>query len=509
MAKGGPLTGQTVHVRSGGSDNADLSTVDVDCLVGDEWVGSTQRTPIVNPGNLTETVGSAPILDAAAVDRAVTAAAAAQVTWSRVPATERAGLVLAATDSFIQLAGLPELLTREQGKPLAEAQIEVSQHADFAAYFAGKAAALDSGESRPTENADLRVYSAPVGVIAIITPFNWPVALTFTKVIPALIAGNAVVIKPAPTTPLAVITAVRALAAGLPPGLVSVVTGGVDVPQALTTHPLVRAVSFTGSTRTGGAVAAAATSGIKNVTLELGGNDPAILLDDVVLGPKLFQALVQSAFISSGQVCFALKRLYVPSRIVGDVVDGLGAVLQEFRVGYGLDPSVTMGPVHNQAQYDTVRNMLAEAEATGGAVQYFGTLTVDPGSGYFLRPALVTGADDGAQIVAEERFGPTLPVIGYDTVESAVARANDSEYGLTASVWSPDIERATGVAKRLQAGLRCVNAHGRSGTLDSPFGGVKRSGIGRERSGVESLDAYTDQQVLSVPRVPSLYDDAG
>jgi aldehyde dehydrogenase len=238
----------------------------------------------------------------------VTAAAAAQASWSQVPAIERAGLVLAATDSFIRLAGLPELLTREQGKPLAEARIEVSQHADFAAYFAGKAAALDIGESRPTEGVDLRVYSAPVGVIAIITPFNWPVALTFTKVIPALIAGNAVVIKPAPTTPLAVITAVRAMAAGLPPGLISVVTGGVDVPQALTTHPLVRAVSFTGSTRTGGAVAAAATATIKNVTLELGGNDPAILLDDVELGPQLFETLVQSAFISSGQVCFALKR---------------------------------------------------------------------------------------------------------------------------------------------------------------------------------------------------------
>jgi acyl-CoA reductase-like NAD-dependent aldehyde dehydrogenase len=168
-----------------------------------------------------------------------------------------------------------------------------------------------------------------------------------------------------------------------------------------------------------------------------------------------------------------------------------------------------MGPVHNRAQYDTVRNMLAAAEATGGVVRYFGTLTVDPESGYYLRPALVTGVDDGAQIVAEEQFGPALPVIGYDTVDGAVARANDSEYGLTASVWSPDVERATHVAKRLQAGLRCVNSHGRSGTLDSPFGGVKRSGIGRERSGVESLEAYTDQQVVSVPRFHSPNGDSG
>jgi acyl-CoA reductase-like NAD-dependent aldehyde dehydrogenase len=142
-------------------------------------------------------------------------------------------------------------------------------------------------------------------------------------------------------------------------------------------------------------------------------------------------------------------------------------------------------------------------------VRYFDTLTVDPESGYYLRPALVTGVDDGAQIVAEEQFGPALPVIGYDTVDGAVARANDSEYGLTASVWSPDVERATHVAKRLQAGLRCVNSHGRSGTLDSPFGGVKRSGIGRERSGVESLEAYTDQQVVSVPRFHSPNGDSG
>jgi aldehyde dehydrogenase len=476
---------------------AQLSSLDAECLVAGQWEGSAERDTVVNPGDLSDVVGTAPRLDAAAVDRAVRYAAKVQPEWARRSAVERAAAVVAAAEAAAAVPGLAELLTREQGKTIAEAREEVAGMGVFAGFYAGKAARLDAGELR-TDLPGLRahIYSEPVGVVAIITPFNWPLGLTTSKMFPALIAGNAVVIKPAPSTPLAVITAIRAMAEVLPKGLLSVVTGGLEVPEALVTHPLVRMVSFTGSTRTGGLVAASAGRTLKNVHLELGGNDPALLLEDMVLTPELFRTLVGVAFITTGQVCFALKRLYVPHSMVEDVVSGLGEVMSQFQVGPGLDPNTTMGPLHNKAQRDVVSGMLAEASERG-TVRAFGTMTVDPDSGWYLRPVIATGLDESSALVAEEQFGPALPVIGYDDVDDAVARANSTEYGLTASIWSPDVERAVGVARRLQAGQKTVNSHGFTGSLEAPFGGVKQSGVGREL-GFEGLLAYTDQQVVSV-----------
>jgi acyl-CoA reductase-like NAD-dependent aldehyde dehydrogenase len=476
----------------------DLRSVDADCLVAGAWEGSAERDRIVNPGDLSDIVGTAPRLDADAVDRTVRYAASVQPEWARRPAVERAALVVAAAKAAAAVPGLAELLTREQGKTIAEAHGEVAGMEVFAGYYAAKAAQLDAGELRPTQpGLNVRIYSEPVGVVAVITPFNWPIGLSTCKAFPALIAGNAVVIKPAPTTPLAVIAVVRAMAEVLPKGILSVVTGGLDVPEALTTHPLVRMVSFTGSTRTGGLVASSAGRTIKNVNLELGGNDAAILLDDVELTPALFQTLVASAFITSGQVCFALKRLYVPAALADDVLAGLGDVLSGSRVGPGLDPATTMGPLHNKAQRDIVSGMLTEA-AQRGTVHQFGTMAVDPESGWYLRPSVVTGIDEACALVSEEQFGPALPVVIYNDVDDAVARANSTEYGLTASVWSPDLDRAGGIARRLQAGLKCVNSHGFSGSLDAPFGGVKQSGVGRDL-GIEGLLAYTDQQAVAIP----------
>jgi acyl-CoA reductase-like NAD-dependent aldehyde dehydrogenase len=476
---------------------AQVSSLDADCLVAGEWEASTDRDSVINPGDLSDIVGSAPRLDADAVDRTVRYAARVQPDWARRPAVERAAAVVAAASAAAAVPGLAELLTREQGKTIAEAREEVAGMGVFSSFYAAKAGQLDAGELRTQQpGLSARIYSEPVGVVAVITPFNWPLGLSMSKAFPALIAGNAVVIKPAPSTPLAVITAIRAMADVLPKGILSVVTGGLEVPEALITHPLVRMVSFTGSTRTGGLVASNASRTLKNVHLELGGNDPALLLEDMVLTPELFRTLVGVAFITSGQVCFALKRLYVPQAMVDDVVAGLGEVLSAFQVGPGLDPSTTMGPVHNKAQRDIVSRMLAEASERG-TVRHYGTMTVDPDSGWYLRPAVVTGLDESSALVAEEQFGPALPVIGYHDVDDAVDRANSTEYGLTASVWSPDVQRAIGVARRLQAGTKTVNSHGFNGSLEAPFGGVKQSGIGREL-GMEGLLAYTDQQVVSV-----------
>jgi acyl-CoA reductase-like NAD-dependent aldehyde dehydrogenase len=476
---------------------AEPTSIDAECLVAGGWEGSSDRDIVVNPGDLSDIVGSAPRLDAGAVDRTVRYAAKVQADWARLPAVERAAMVVKAAAAAAEVPGLAEMLTREQGKTIAEAREEVAGMALFAGFYAAKAEQLDAGELRTNEpGLTARIYSEPVGVVAIITPFNWPLGLSTSKAFPALIAGNAIVVKPAPTTPLAVIAAFRAMAEVLPKGLVSVVTGGVEVPEALCTHPLVRMVSFTGSTRTGGIVASTATRTLKNVHLELGGNDPALFLEDMVLTPELFRSLVGVAFVTTGQVCFALKRLYVPHAMVDDVVEGLGEVMSQFRVGPGMNPETTLGPLHNRAQRDIVSGMLAEA-AQRGTVRRYGTMTVDPDSGWYLRPSLVTGLDESSALVAEEQFGPALPVIAYDDVDDAVARANSTEYGLTASVWSPDVERAVGVARRLQAGQKTVNYHGFNGSLEAPFGGVKQSGVGREL-GMEGLLAYTDSQVVAV-----------
>lgn len=477
---------------------SNLKNVAADCLVNGDLVSGSVRDDIINPGDLFDVVGSAPRLDSVAVDQAVVGAAATQPAWAALSAGERAQRVLAGAQAMADLPGLAEILTREQGKTLGEARGEVGAVPFFASYFAAKADLLDQGELRSNDPACIvRIWSEPVGVVAIITPHNWPVGITMAKVVPALIAGNSVVVKPAPTTPLALLIGLAAVAEHLPAGLLSVVTGGLDVPQALITHPRVRMVSFTGSTRTGALVAASAAGTIKNISLELGGNDPAILLDDVEVTPQLCQKLIASSFITAGQVCFALKRLYVPQDNIDDVVEGLGAVLDTFKVGPGLDPASSMGPLNNQAQKAVVERLLADA-ANRGIVRHFGELTVQERSGYFLRPALALGLGADAPLVSEEQFGPALPVIAYDSLDDAVAQANGTEYGLSASVWSPDEERAIGVARKLQAGCTAINAHGNV-TLEAPFGGVKQSGIGRDL-GTEGLLAFTEQQAVAVVR---------
>jgi aldehyde dehydrogenase len=396
---------------------------------------------------------------------------------------------------------MPEILTREQGKILGEARLEVGSTVPHAQHYQGLAAQLEQPDQRQSgESGYVDVYRTPVGVVGLITPFNWPYALTLTKLAPALIAGNSVIVKPAPSTPLAVIAAVRAFAERLPAGVVSILTGANDVPQALVTHPGVRMINFTGSTATGRVVAAAAAGTIKNVALELGGNDAAVVLDDTEITPESCQKIVGAAFLTSGQVCFALKRLYVPQAKLAEVTAGIAEVLDWAVVGPGLDPATTMAPLHSKAQRDIVRGMVADARERGAEVRECGTISVDPDSGWFLRPSVVWNVPDDAPLVAEEQFGPALPVLGYDTEDEVVARANGTEYGLTSSVWSADEERAKAVARRLQAGSTAINNHGALGLgINAPFGGVKQSGIGRELSR-EGLFAFTEEHAIALLR---------
>lgn len=462
---------------------------------------------VTNPAHTDRIVGVAHAASAEDVERAIQAASSVAPAWARTPLTERIAAVrkgVAAGIGTDEPDELPTLLTSEQGKTVRESRIEVSHAGQIVEQFAQLSEQAFAEEVLPDEFGTRIRRSRPVGTVAAITPWNWPLVLSLVKVAPALIAGNPVILKPPPNTPLTVTRVMSALAAELPPGALSVLNGGADIGASLTSHPAVRKVAFTGSTPNGRAVYQSAAASVKNLTLELGGNDPAILLEDVELDERRLRLLLGAAFITSGQVCWAIKRLYVPRSRYDEVVSALTAAISEFVVGDGLDSTVTMGPLNNAGQLDIVGALADGARASGAHVHTLGSYAegLDPERGHFQLPTLITSVGHDAEVVREEQFGPLLPVVSYGSVEDAVAMANDTEYGLSASVWSAEVSRAFDVAEQLEAGTVFINAHG-GPALDftTGAGGVKQSGIGREL-GVAGLRAFTEPQLLT-SRVPS------
>jgi aldehyde dehydrogenase len=452
-----------------------------------------------NPADTSEIVGTYPLMGAGDVDAAVEAAGKAQREWANRPAVERAAVLAEAADRIAAVAGLDELLIREQGKVAWEAAFEVGFLEAMTTYYGAMAPALDEGELVVDDGmGQVRVFHEPVGIVGAITPWNWPFALTAVKVVPALLAGNALIVKPASNTPLTVMRALEAITDLFPSGLLAVVTGpGSTVGRRLLEHPLVRKVSLTGSTETGREAAGVAGQTVKNLTLELGGNDAALVLDDCEITENLCGNLVSGAFTTSGQLCFGIKRVYAPRARAQALADGLGEILGQYVVGNGLEPGTSMGPVNNAAQRDFVVELLADAEARGGTLRRCGDMAGDPERGYFLSPTVVTGLDDSARLVAEEQFGPALPVLAYDSLDEAIDRVNASEFGLASSIWTADEERAVGLARRVEAGTTFVNNHGLFALdLNGPFGGVKQSGLGRELA-LPGLTAYTETHTVS------------
>jgi acyl-CoA reductase-like NAD-dependent aldehyde dehydrogenase len=343
----------------------------------------------------------------------------------------------------------------------------------------------------------------PYGVVAAVLPFNWPVSVLGNKLLPALLTGNTVVVKAPPTCPGAVLAVAAAMAEALPPGVVNAVNGpGAELGEALVAHPDVDMVSFTGGVPTGRAVMAGASGALTPVVLELGGNDAALVAPDVEIDDALAAKIVEAAFITSGQVCMAVKRLFVPEDKVAAMVEALVARVGTEVVGDGLADEVTMGPVHRPQARDRVEAMLAQAEAAGARVHRPARVRdEDAGAGgYLVSPAIVDGADDNASIVCDEQFAPALPVLGYRSLDEAVDRANATPFGLCASIWTADEAVADDVIGRLQAGTVFVNAHGTS-AMDyrAPFGGWKQSGYGVEL-GPEGMRAFTrPRTVLRFP----------
>ena len=467
---------------------------------GPTAVGRIER---VNPARTSEVVGRAATVDPAGAAALVTAADAAHRAWAARAPEDRCALLLEAADAVAATTDdLGPLLARELGKVVADCRGEMG----FAAACLRHTVELAPEVLATTEVDDgagrLRVERVPFGVVVAIVPWNAPLILSILKVAPALAAGNAVVVKPSPLAPLAVTRALAAIAARLPDGVLSVVHGDGDVGGALVAHPLTRKVAFTGGGATAAHVAAAAAPLLTPLVMELGGNDPAVFLDDAHLGDGVMERAVFGAFLTSGQVCMAAKRFYVPRARLGEFVEAFtAAAARVLVVGDPLDEHVTMGPMVSAAQRDHVVRLVDDARDRGGEVRTLGRVAAacDLDAGWFLRPTLVTGLDDDAALVSEEQFGPSVPVLPYDSLDEAVARANDSELGLASSVWSADEDRAFAVASRLEAGMTFVNCHNRTGmSLRAPFGGVKRSGYGRE-FGAAGLEEYVQTHAVHAP----------
>jgi aldehyde dehydrogenase len=303
-----------------------------------------------------------------------------------------------------------------------------------------------------------------------------------------------------PTAPLGALRSLQAVADALPAGVLTVLSGpGATVAQRLAEHPGVRKLSFTGSVPIGAGVVRSGAANLKAVGLELGGNDAALVLEDCVLDERFFQSLALGAFTAAGQVCFAVKRVYAPAERVAEIADGLAAVLDGYRVGDPLDPEVTMGPVHTEAARTRARGWIEEAAAAGGVVRECGELVADEEEGWFLRPALVVDPPNESRLVQEEQFAPALPIVGYRSLDEAIAMVNDTEFGLGSSIWSADVDRAVKLSRRIQAGATFVNAHGFF-AMDFRIclTGVKRSGIGEDGAGKHALAAFTEPHAVSV-----------
>ncbi|MEO8306801.1 MAG: aldehyde dehydrogenase family protein [Pseudomonadota bacterium] len=460
-------------------------------LINGQLVRTSAQLDVINPAT-GAVFAHCPAAGAQQLDAAVTAARAAFPAWRTLGFAQRAAYIEhCAAALTAHREPLARLLTQEQGKPLAQSLDEIS-----------RAASLSMGMTRIPIEPQVLVDDAerhielrylPLGVAGIITPWNAPVNLAAGPLASALYTGNCAIIKPSPFTPLTTLRIGEIFREILPAGVLAVLAGGDELGALLTAHPGVDKISFTGSVATGKKVMASAATTLKRVTLELGGNDAAIILEDVdvlAVAKKLFFA----ATVNSGQVCMAIKRIYAHEKIYDALCAALANEARSAKLGDGLDPATTLGPIQNRRQFERVRELKEDARAAGGIL-----IEGDPaltGEGYFVAPTVVTGLAETSRLVSEEQFGPVFPVMKFSSVDDAIARANDTRFGLAGSVWSKDVARATQIASRLEVGTAWVNQH-RATMATVPFGGAKESGMGRTYSRL-GLDAYLEPQVISV-----------
>jgi acyl-CoA reductase-like NAD-dependent aldehyde dehydrogenase len=458
-------------------------------LIGGELVDAAARLEVINPAT-GQVFANCPAAGAAQLDAAVAAARGAFPGWAALSWDERA-VYIARFAAALEASKEPlaRLLTQEQGKPVSQSRDEITRAGSLSVGMTKIRIATETLLDNAERHIELRYR--PLGVAGIITPWNAPVNLAAGPLASALYTGNCAIIKPSPFTPLTTLRIGEILREVFPAGVVNVLAGGDELGALLTAHPGIDKISFTGSVATGKQVMASCAGTLKRVTLELGGNDAAIVLPDVDVADvatKLFFA----ATVNSGQVCMAVKRIYAHEQIYEPLCAALAAEASRAKVGDGLDPATTLGPIQNRRQYERVCELKADAEQHGHAEH-----GIRPaGDGYFIAPTVVTGLRDADRLVAEEQFGPVIPVLRFSNIDDVIARANNTRFGLAGSVWSRDLAQAAAIAARLEVGTAWVNQH-RITAADVPFGGAKESGIGRTYSRL-GLEAYLEPQVISV-----------
>ncbi len=454
--------------------------------------GSTRE--IKNPAN-GSVVGVVPEGTAEDVDAAVEAAAAAFPAWWATPAAARGKVLQAAAEAIVERVDeLARLLTAEQGKPMVEARMEVHRFAHTLEHYAGLGKSLRGGYVPNLDEKPHRhglILKRPLGVCAAIVPWNFPLSLLGNKLGPALVTGNTMVVKPAETTPLASTRALEILhEAGVPAGVVNTIFGdGAVVGSALATHPKVAKVGFTGSTETGRRVMSGAARSIKRLTLELGGSDAMIVTADADVDRAVSAASV-GRFFNGGQACLAIKRIFLFEPIADEFTEKLVAKAKKLKVGAGHEEGVQLGPLHSAEQLARIEDQVADARAKG-AKFLLGGERLRGGAydaGFFFPPTVLADVPEGAKVATEEVFGPVLPLFRVKDLDEAIARANDSIYGLGSSIWTRDLDAATRAAERIEAGYTWINSVTKIYD-ELPFGGFKQSGIGQEH-GCEALEHY-------------------
>jgi acyl-CoA reductase-like NAD-dependent aldehyde dehydrogenase len=461
-------------------------------LIGGKLVEGAGVLDVVNPAT-GESFESCARGDLAQLNQAVRAAKDAFPRWGALPIRERGAYLCRLADALEARAGeVARLLTSEQGKPIGESEWEVAGSAACLRYTASLE--LPDKVLHDNEHEQIIQYRTAHGVVAAITPWNVPLLLLVMKVAPGLLVGNTIVAKPAPTTPLTTLLLGEIAKDVLPPGVLNTLVVDNDLGAALTSHRDVAKISFTGSTETGKRIMSSAAGSLKRVTLELGGNDAAIVLDDVdvkEVAPKIYAA----ATLNCGQICLAAKRVYAPRALYDDLSAELARLAKATVVGDGQQRTTQLGPVQNRRQYEKLKGYLAEAGEKGTVVAG-GSVLDRPG--FFVAPTIVRDIPPDSRLVREEQFGPVLPILPYDDINEAVAQANDSDYGLGGTIWARDVDRAFALARQIDTATLWINRH-MDLPFDVPIGGLKQSGIGLQQ-GQEGLEDFTQLKIINMAR---------
>ena len=455
-------------------------------------VTSENSFGVINPAT-GEPFAKCPDASRDQLDAAVDAARRAFSSWRNLTVDERRSYLMHFGQAFKErVEEFIPLLVQEQGKPLAAARMELA----YTPVQIERLCALkvDVEILRNDAKGKVELRYRPLGVVGIITPWNVPISIAVGRIVQALYTGNTAIQKPSPYTPLTTLRMGEVVRETLPPGVLNIIAGGDQLGPWMTSHPGIDKISFTGSVATGKKVLASAATNLKRVTLELGGNDAAIVLDDVDPA-KVAAEIFWAAFANSGQICLAIKRLYVHERIYEPFCQELAKIARSVKVGDGMDPEVRIGPIQNKMQYEKVLGFLEDTKRSGSRILAGGHALDRPG--YFVAPTIVADIKEGTRLVDEEPFGPILPVIRYSDIEDVIRRANDTRFGLGGSVWTNDLKKGADIAARLEAGTTWVNQHSLPDP-HVPFGGAKESGLGREYS-VLGLKSYMEAQVVNIP----------